>query len=751
MKLIKIILYLCAFLLLASPFLSAQTIQLQMDSSPSPYLSDWEFIRETAMLMVTNSGMEDIEAKISSQLYRGTSDLIAETDLSDMPIQYFPPGVSTYYPEDLVPFAAINVHDDSIEESVIRTGMIPADTYTLCINLVDPISNQPLIDEPACQTFLITSYQPPILIQPVNNEEIMLTGAPQITFRWTPVVPSPEGLINYRVTVFEVLEGQYPEEAFQGNMAITEEYVTGMTQMIWPPYYPLPEVPMSYVWAVQALDDQDRPIGEPEGRSELFTFRVSRVGRNPQIGSTMSLAVDLDPEPLGIFNVLGINYFMLKPLDKDDKNAEALIFGKTSQPGNTPDDPPEMEKVEVEKFQYKEQFGQTGRSRIRNGSGPIHGLMIYTNLYSSINNPLYQDNEMQGQMPDGKMAEGDPIPGIDITTIQWVEYSAPIMENEDGFGHDLDNRNENTNPLHDESNTKGENPLYESESISGENPLAVAQMEWVESAIKEQEMGFGNDLDQIIWIVPESMKDRSSGKKGYDYYQAKADMNKAMYFSKKGYDYYKASSDAAAVSISVKVKFKAGSELSKKVNAWNTPPILLYDMRTSELQDVENMDDMGNFSIHGIPVGEYAIVIDDENTDDITGFTVTNLGEEIAIDGSELYLSVVYHGDALKDIFVLEELNYLDPDSDNDGLRSGDDPLLRKRPGRTKYNTSNSDALDEDSDDDTISDGDDIILRKRPGRMMDGDDPLLRKRPGRVKYGNITLERMNNNDLIAET
>jgi len=237
MKTIKILLYIFAFTMLAVSSLDAQTIQLQMDSSPSPYLSDWEFIRETAILIVNNDSMDDLEAKISSQLLRGTSDLIAETDLDDMPIQYFPPGVSMYYPEDMVPFDAIDVHDNSIEESVITTGMIPADTYTLCINLVDAYSNEPLLEQTACQTFLITSYQPPVLLRPVDEEEIIVELTQHPDFAWIPVIPAPEGVVNYRITIFEILEGQYPEEAFRSNMAVVDEIIPNMTQFIWPSYY----------------------------------------------------------------------------------------------------------------------------------------------------------------------------------------------------------------------------------------------------------------------------------------------------------------------------------------------------------------------------------------------------------------------------------------------------------------------------------------------------------------------------------
>ena len=78
--------------------------------------------------------------------------------------------------------------------------------------------------------------------------------------------------------VMEVLNGQTPLTAFWVNRPILcgcySQFltVTTTTQLIWPADVELPKAGMQYVWSVQALDDQGKPIGEKDGWAEPFTF-----------------------------------------------------------------------------------------------------------------------------------------------------------------------------------------------------------------------------------------------------------------------------------------------------------------------------------------------------------------------------------------------------------------------------------------------------------------------------------------------
>src|SRR4051812_11558701 len=87
--------------------LRAQSIQLHVNSHPSPYFSDWQQHRETAFMILTNSGSAPVKFRIGTQLYNGAGTMIAETDITKMPVMQIDPGTPTqYFFEDIYPLDA---------------------------------------------------------------------------------------------------------------------------------------------------------------------------------------------------------------------------------------------------------------------------------------------------------------------------------------------------------------------------------------------------------------------------------------------------------------------------------------------------------------------------------------------------------------------------------------------------------------------------------------------------------------------
>jgi hypothetical protein len=100
-----------------------------------------------------------------------------------------------------------------------------------------------------------------------------------ITFRWTPVVPKPKDLAGYRVSVWQLMQGQTGPQAIKANQPIITKDVDsfGMTQAAWPPDFVIasckPPNLCSYVWSVQALDKKGRPVGVNGGIVSMAAFR----------------------------------------------------------------------------------------------------------------------------------------------------------------------------------------------------------------------------------------------------------------------------------------------------------------------------------------------------------------------------------------------------------------------------------------------------------------------------------------------
>ncbi len=260
--------------LLCAASAAAQSIHLSLNIAPrpNPYLSAWETKRETAILTVTNLTGKPVTARLNARvLVDGT--LMAETKPTKMRMLTINPGVSNYFADEIVPDYAIIFYGD-VERSAKRTGMLPAGTYEMCVEMFD--DNAELLSAPACRVFFVTSYQLPTLLNPADQSSIPLASRP--VFRWSPVVPAPLEGARYRLLLFEVYEGQFPMQAFRANMPVMDVEIALRTQLIWPAEYPLPDKPGQYVWTVQTLDGGGRPVGEKDGFTDPAVFDVGVTG-----------------------------------------------------------------------------------------------------------------------------------------------------------------------------------------------------------------------------------------------------------------------------------------------------------------------------------------------------------------------------------------------------------------------------------------------------------------------------------------
>lgn len=122
------------------------------------------------------------------------------------------------------------------------------------------------------------TYQAAQPVSPVNNLIFKETDiAKPISFRWTPIVPRPQEPTTYRLKVWQLMQGQTGAQARTVNQPIFTKDVDNITQAIIsnlitgpckPPYL------CSFIWNVQALNREGKPIGENNGTSELFSFKV---------------------------------------------------------------------------------------------------------------------------------------------------------------------------------------------------------------------------------------------------------------------------------------------------------------------------------------------------------------------------------------------------------------------------------------------------------------------------------------------
>ena len=153
-------------------------------------------------------------------------------------------------------------------------------SYSICVQFynVDRVA----ISNEVCKEFSVEAqnieYTPPTLINPENGKvftEIELSRP--VNFRWTPCLPKPQGPVTYRLKVWQLMQGQNGTQAMRTNQPIVTKDVDNITQAVVnsiitgpckPPYM------CDFIWAVQALNREGKPIGKNEGTSDPYTFKV---------------------------------------------------------------------------------------------------------------------------------------------------------------------------------------------------------------------------------------------------------------------------------------------------------------------------------------------------------------------------------------------------------------------------------------------------------------------------------------------
>ncbi len=139
--------------------------------------------------------------------------------------------------------------------------------------------------EEKCKPFSIReveqlSYQPPQPITPADGSEFTEAELQKpFVFRWIPVIPKPQEPVTYRLTVWQLMQGQNGTQAMQINQPLITKDVDNITQTVvnnivggpcLPPYL------CDFIWNVQALNREGKPIGENNGTSKPFVFSAIR-------------------------------------------------------------------------------------------------------------------------------------------------------------------------------------------------------------------------------------------------------------------------------------------------------------------------------------------------------------------------------------------------------------------------------------------------------------------------------------------
>jgi len=259
---------------------------LIVSAQPPAQLSEWSNRREVLTVVVTAQGVPaGFQYKIKTEIKTLDGTVIGSADLARTPI--FTPnstGTDILTANDVMPLEFM-LFTGKYKTSLERTGKLPADNYTICVQPVRPVDFGPA-GEVQCKNFYLATTQLPILMKPYNEEILDAKKAQTaIIFRWTPVVPTQPSPVKYRIQVFEVLPTQSPVQALRSNQPLLDKEILAATQYIWQPqltFMPYDnetkKLP-TFIWTIQSLDKDNKPVtqtdGNGEGRSEPIIFFIN--------------------------------------------------------------------------------------------------------------------------------------------------------------------------------------------------------------------------------------------------------------------------------------------------------------------------------------------------------------------------------------------------------------------------------------------------------------------------------------------
>jgi len=293
-------------------------VNLNVSSNPTPELFEWANRTDLAILTVTNADERligtDYKIKVKVSL---DNELVIETNMNVM-TQKLDLGTQTFLADEIIPYDAINFKNNSFKNKMIQTGLLPAGVYTFCVSLVD--LNGKTISTPAevCRTMLITSYQLPELLFPIDNFSIKANLAPTILFTWSPVSPNPPAQlgVKYIIAITEIQPGQSVSQAFHVNYPIIEEEVIGRTQFNWPLDLNIPDETTQYVWSIKPVTFNDNPYKSGvNGFSYIETFTLKVEDKNIEIEEEDSTTLSEETE-----TIVSLNNQKVVKTEKSDIN-----------------------------------------------------------------------------------------------------------------------------------------------------------------------------------------------------------------------------------------------------------------------------------------------------------------------------------------------------------------------------------------------------------------------------------------------
>jgi hypothetical protein len=267
--------YFLMALFFAEPASAQLSATLSIRTPAPPQLSTWINDRTVVQLIVINRGSAALPNCRASFFIRNieNQNIIARSNDNSAAVPRFtiPAGMSTttFFGRDLVSEQAID-YDQRLISTAVATNSIPEGNYEFCVKILDQTGRT--LTEVPCRTFTVLIPDPPTIVSPADNTELLSQAPP--TFVWTPV--QFVGNVRYNLKIAPLFAGQNRRQAIESNPPLVNQSGIVGTSFFYNPSLPsfsLYAQAIGWVWQVQAVDTRGVPVTRNEGRSEIGAFK----------------------------------------------------------------------------------------------------------------------------------------------------------------------------------------------------------------------------------------------------------------------------------------------------------------------------------------------------------------------------------------------------------------------------------------------------------------------------------------------
>lgn len=255
----------------------------------SSHITDFATHPERVSVTVQNQGNTSMDIQLRGS-FRGDNGIILSVNKqykSSSPVHLAPletrtlsgTAINALFDYNQLVFSGIS------KTELLTHGNLPEGNYQICAQAFDYNSNAPLSEDECSNSFPLYNLEPPVIIKPTADDNILPVGATQnFVITWTTPAGAPPST-QYNVRLVEILDNRTPANAIQSSTQppFFQQTVNGAPALVYGPAQPALTVGRHYALVVQAKDPTNSVIFRNDGMSEVVGFVYGDGNNNPGV------------------------------------------------------------------------------------------------------------------------------------------------------------------------------------------------------------------------------------------------------------------------------------------------------------------------------------------------------------------------------------------------------------------------------------------------------------------------------------